>query len=397
MVAITALSLFYRSCLGVIAPELTRDLGLTPEDLGNANGAFFLSMALMQIPVGLLFDRYGPRRVVSWLTVLAVLAAALHGLVRTPGELVAVRLLLGVGCAGSFMGAVTLCALWYPGGKLATMLSRVFAFSQIGTFLAATPLALAEASIGWRWSFGAIAAITAATGLCFYFLIKDKPGAAQQPESLREVLRGLLEVWRTPGLLPLLGVHTFSYACMATVLGLWAGPYLAHVHGMDGPARGNVLLAMATAQLLGILAFGPLDRIFDTRKWIVVPGGICTVGLLAALALIPGLSATAAVVLLILFTGITAYAVVIVAHGRSLFPDHLLGRGVTTVNIAQVVGLTTLPLVTGPIVGAFPAQDAVSPEIAYRAAFGAIGLLFAAGLAIYAVKAKDAKPSSTKE
>jgi predicted MFS family arabinose efflux permease len=306
-------------------------------------------------------------------------------------------LLLGIGCAGSFMGAVTLCALWYPGGKLATMLSRVFAFSQIGTFLAATPLALAEASIGWRWTFGAMAAITAATGLCFFFLIRDKPGTTQQPESMREVLRGLLEVWRTRGLLPLLGVHTFAYASMATVLGLWAGPYLAHVHGMDGPTRGNVLFAMAAAQLLGILAFGPLDRIFDTRKWIIVPGGLFSVGLLGAMALIPGLPAGAAVTLLILFTGITAYAVVIVAHGRSLFPDHLLGRGVTTVNIAQVVGLTMLPLVTGPIVGAFPAPGTVSPEIAYRAAFGAIALLLAAGVAAYAAKAKDAKPSSTKE
>src|SRR5436190_19537628 len=127
MVAITALSLFYRSCLGVIAPELTRDLGLTPQDLGHANGAFFLSIALMQIPVGLLFDRYGPPRVVSWLTVLAVVAAALHGLVRSPGELVAARFLLGIGCAGYFMGAVTLCALWYPGNRLSTVLSRVFA------------------------------------------------------------------------------------------------------------------------------------------------------------------------------------------------------------------------------------------------------------------------------
>lgn len=128
-----------------------------------------------------------------------------------------------------------------------------------------------------------------------------------------------------------------------------------------------------------------------------MPGGLCTVVLLGAMALIPGLPAGVAVTLLILFTGVTAYAVVIVAHGRSLFPDHLLGRGVTTVNIAQVVGLTVLPLVTGPIVGAFPAPDAVSPEIAYRAAFGAIGLLLAAGVAVYAVKSKDAKPSSTRE
>ncbi len=397
MVAITALSLFYRSCLGVIAPELTRDLGLTPEDLGNANGAFFLAMAAMQIPVGLLFDRYGPRRVVSWLTVLAVLAASLHGMVRSPGELVAARLLLGIGCAGSFMGAVTLCALWFPGRRLATMLSRVFAFSQIGTFLAATPLALAETAIGWRWTFGAMAAITAAAGVLFYILVREPHGTADrhEPESLRDVLRGLIPVWRTPGLAPLLGIHTFAYASMATVLGLWAGPYLAHVHSMDGPTRGNVLFAMAAAQLVGILAFGPLDRIYDTRKWIVVPGGLCTVVLLGALALIPGLSATAAVTLLILFTGVTSYAVVIVAHGRSLFPDHLLGRGVTTVNIAQVAGLTLLPLITGPIVGAFPAPDAVSPEIAYRAAFGAIGLLLAAGLMIYLIKAEDAKPSAT--
>ena len=70
LVAITGLSQFYRSCLGVIAPELTRDLGLTPEDLGQANGAFFLAMGLMQVPVGLLFDRYGPRRTVTTLTAL---------------------------------------------------------------------------------------------------------------------------------------------------------------------------------------------------------------------------------------------------------------------------------------------------------------------------------------
>ncbi len=397
-VAVTALSLFYRSCLGVIAPELTRDLGLTPEDLGRANGAFFFAIGLMQIPAGLLFDRYGPRRVVSWLTVLAVLAAALQGLVRTPAELVAVRALLGVGCAGSFMGAVTLAALWYPGGKLATMLSRVFAFSQIGTFLAATPLALAEGAIGWRWAFGAMAAITAAAGVLFYVVVREPHGTAgKKPEPLGDVIRGLVSVWRTPGLLPLLGIHTFAYASMATVLGLWAGPYLAHVHGMDGPTRGNVLLAMAAAQLVGILAFGPLDRIFDTRKWVIVPGGLCSIALLAVLALVPGLPTTAAVTLLILFTGVTSYAVVIVAHGRSFFPDHLLGRGVTTVNIAQVAGLTLLPVITGPIVGAFPAPGAVSPEIAYRAAFGAIAVLLAGGLTVYLVKARDAKPSSTRE
>jgi MFS family permease len=392
LVAITALSQFYRSCLSVIAPELSHDLSMEPEELGSANGAFFLAMALAQIPAGMLFDRIGPRRTVAAFTALAVLGAAWQAAAASAEEMIAARFLLGLGCAASFMGAVTLCSLWYPGPRLSTFLSRMFAFSQIGIFLAATPLALVAAALGWRWAFAAVALATAAVGVLFYVLVRDRtqPGLLA-PETFGEVLRGLASVWRTPGLLPVLAIHTFAYASMATVLGLWAGPYLADVHGLDGPARGNVILAMAMAQLVGILAYGPLDRIFNTRKWIVVPGAACTIALLAVLALVPGLPLAAAVTALILFCGVTSYAVVIVSHGSSLFPRHLTGRGVTTVNLAQVIGLALLPVMTGAIVGSFPDNAGVLPEIAYRWAFGAIALTLAAGLAIY-LTAKDAKP-----
>ncbi len=395
LVALAGLSQFYRSCLGVIAPELTRDLGLTPETLGQANGAFFAAMGVMQIPVGLLFDRYGPRRTVTALTVLAVIAAAWHAVVRTPGELVAARLLLGLGCSASFMSLVALSAVWVPGPRLATTLSRLFAFSQVGIFLAATPLALVEAWVGWRWAFAGMATLTAATCLAFWTVVRDRPPDAPVPaqkESLRAVLRGSAEVWRTKGLLPILAVHLFSYASVATVLGTWAGPYLAHVHHMDGTTRGNVLLVMAAAQLVGILVIGPLDRVFDTRKGVVLVAGSLSVALLATLALVPSIPTTAAVALLIAYCAVTAFSVQIVAHGRTLFPDRLVGRGVTTVNFAQVLGLSLLPLVTGPIVGAFPAEGGGAPDIAYRSAFGVIAALLAAGLAYYATS-KDARPS----
>lgn len=397
IVAIAALSQFYRSCLGVIAPELSRDLALSPEALGSANAAFFLAMALAQVPVGMLFDRYGARRVVAALTAIAVVAGLWQAVAASPEELVAARFLLGLGCAGSFMGAVTLCSWWYPGAKLSTMLSRLFAFSQVGIFLAATPLALAAGAIGWRGSLAAVALVTAATGVLYYLLVRDRAPQLpldMKPESLREVARGLLAVWRTPGLAPVLAIHTFAYASMATVLGLWAGPYLADVHDLDGAARGNVILAMAAAQLAGILVYGPLDRVFNTRKWIVVPGALATVAILATLALVPALPLAAAVVLLVLFCGVTSYAVVIVAHGSSLFPPHLTGRGVTTVNLAQVVGLAGLPVLTGALVGSFPvAAGGAHPEIAYRWAFGSIAAVLAFGLAIY-LTARDAKPEA---
>ena len=205
---------------------------------------------------------------------------------------------------------------------------------------------------------------------------------------------GLLEVWRTPGLGKVLAVHTFIYASMVTVLGLWAGPYLLDVHGLDAVARGNVLFAMAAAQVVGILCYGPLDRVFNTRKWIVVAGGAGTLSVLAILALVPGLGLWSAVGLLVGLCAVTSYSLVVVAHGRSLFPDRLAGRGVTTVNIAQVTGSAVLPILTGFIVAAVPEEGGARPEIAYRLAFGAIALCLAAGLAVY-LTAMDVKPRNS--
>jgi predicted MFS family arabinose efflux permease len=332
---------------------------------------------------------------VTALTAVAVLAALWQSVVTTGQELIAARFLMGIGCAGSIMGAVTLVSRWCPGDRLSGILSWIWAFGQVGIFLAATPLALASDAFGWRSAFAGMALVTAAAGISFYLWverIQPQAAAAATPESLRDIVRGLVAVWRTPGLVPVLAVHTFAYASMATVLGLWAGPFLADVYGLDVAARGNVLLAMGVAQLVGILVYGQLDRIFDTRKWVIVAGALGTIACLGALALIPGLTLAAAVTLLVLFCGVTAYALVIVAHGRSLFPDRLAGRGVTTVNIAQVAGLTVLAPATGAIVEALSGNGVA---IAYRHAFGAIALALAGGLAIY-LFARDAKPSEVR-
>ena len=396
LVAVTALSQFHRSCLGVIAPELARDLALSPEQLGQASGAFYLALGLLQIPVGMLFDRFGPRRTVTAFTAVAAAAAAWQSVAGTGAELIAARFLLGAGCAASIMGAVTLTAWWYASERMSMMLSWVFALGQAGIFLAATPLALASAAIGWRGAYAAMAAVTALAGVLFYLWVDDRrPRPAGAAEPFGAIVHGLLMVWRTRGLLPVLAIHTFAYASMATVLGLWAGPFLADVYGLNGAARGNVLLAMAVAQCFGILAYGPLDRVFNTRKWVIVGGAAGTVALLGVLALWPRPPLALAVTLLVLLCGVTAYAVVIVAHGRSLFADRLVGRGITTVNIAQVLGLTVLALATGSIVDAFPAVagGVARPALAYRAAFGAIALALMAGLAVY-LFARDSKPGT---
>ncbi len=387
LAAATILSQFLRTSGGVIGPELMADLKMTPEQLGAANGAFFLALAAMQVPVGMLFDRFGPRRTVFWLNWIAVAGCAAHAVAAGGDQLFAARLLMGIGCGGNFMAAVLLYSRWYPANQLAPKLSVMFALSQGGTILAATPLALVSQAFGWRPTFAGVAVITALIGIAYAAGARDRPpghkAADAAPEAFRQTAAGLIQVWRTPGLPPILAMHLIAYASMLTVLGLWAAPYLHDVHGLDGVARGHILSVMAAMQVVGVLAYGRLAPLLGSLKWTVMTGGIGTVAVMAILALWSQPPLWAAAGLLIVHCLIAAYGIVIVAQGRGLFPDHLAGRGVTTVNLAQVLGCFALPVITGAIIGFFPADNGAAPEVAYRAAFACIGILVVLGLAAY--------------
>jgi predicted MFS family arabinose efflux permease len=390
LIAVTCLSQFYRVSNSVIAPELAHDLDLSARQLGWAGAAFFFALFAVQIPVGMWFDRFGARRTVAALSLLAMAGSLWIARAADATDLIAGRTVVGVGCAASFMSVVFLCSRWFPPARLATVLSWVFAASNIGTLAAATPLAWIADTVGWRLGFVGLAVVTLLVAAGFLALVRDRPpGAAapeHRPESPAEILRGLWDVWRTPGLAPVLSMHFFAYATMLTVLGVWGGPYLYDVHKLDGVARGNALLAMGVAQILGILAYGPMDRVLRSRKKVVLGGAAISMALLAVMALLPDPPLWLSVALLVAFGFFCAYGTVIVAQGRALFPDRLAGRGVTTVNMAQCLGLTVLPAGAGYIVEAFGAGDT-----AYRWVFGTL----AAGLALGSIAYLRARDSFT--
>jgi predicted MFS family arabinose efflux permease len=253
--------------------------------------------------------------------------------------------------------------------------------------LAATPLAFAQATIGWRNAFVLLGAATLVAAGLFYAFVRDRPpgesGRTTTPERFGDIVTGLVAVWRTRGLIPILAIHTFAYASMVTVLGVWAGPYLNDVHGVGGIQRGNVILAMGLAQILGILCYGPLDRVFGSRKRVVVFGALLSIAVLTALGFIERPPLWLAVGLMVSLCFVAAYAVVIVAQGRGLFDEKQAGRGVTTVNMAQISGLVLLPAATGAVIGAFTPGGGALPEIAFRAVFLTIAACLAAGLAVY--------------
>ncbi len=397
LAGMTGLSQLHRASLSAIGPDVAHDLGLDPAALGAVGAAFFVALLVAQIPVGIALDRIGPRRLVAGLAVLAVAGAALEAQAATAAQLWGARFLTGLGCAASFMSAVVLCARWEasphpPGpdtaaakdaGRQAStrMLTRVFALSQAGLVLAGAPLAFAALWLGWRGALLGTALLTAAMALLWWHGVRDAPpghARAAPRETLGQALRGQFTVWATPGLPRLLAIHLVGYAAMATLLGVWAAPYLADVHGLDARARGLVLLAMVCGLPAGLLLLPRIEAMFG-RTRTVLAGALAAAACLSPLAAVAGLPLGGAVAALVALCVVSAYPVLVVAENRALFPDHMAGRAATTLNLAQVLGGAALPVLVGGIVGLWPEVAGVRPEAAYRAGFAAVALCVLAG------------------
>lgn len=390
----TILSQFFRSATSVIGPELIRDLQLSSEALGFSNTAFFVALLIPQVLVGVLFDRIGPRITVSFLSILMVVGAFLHATAESGTGLIVARFITGLGCAGSFMSSVVLISRWYPRHSWTMALSWVFALSQAGFFLAGLPLAAVSEWIGWRVAFAGMGVAAALSGIMFFLFVRDYP-PGKQPEATAHVgaLAGLRQVLATPGLLRVLALFLVAYTAFASVMLLWAGPYLNDVHGLDAIGRGQVLFGMALFQTVAGLVIGPLDRVFNTRKWVAVANAAVALIALVSLATIRDISTPAAVGLLLLLSAASAYGTILLTHIRSHFPDHLAGRGATTGNMAQLIGAAVLPAITGFIPALFPHAGPGYSPIAYQWIFATLAIALVIGLAVY-LTAKDSKPNN---
>ena len=264
--------------------------------------------------------------------------------------------------------------------------------------LAGTPLAAAVGLVGWRFPFVVMGLVAVLVGYLFLQVMRDDPPGVpppvQEPATKVGALRGLRQVLSTPGLAQVFCLYMVAFASLVTVQVVWAGPYLHDVYNLDTVERGNVLLGMALVQTAGVLVVGPLDRLFNTRKWVSVASGCLALTAMTALALGPP-SLDAAVGYLFLLSGSSAYGGVLFAQIRSLFPTHLAGRSATITNMAPLFGASVLPTLTGFIPPLFPHQGPGYSPLAYQCIFASLALCLAAGLAIY-LTVKDTKPRPTE-
>lgn len=377
------LSQFFRSFLAVVAPDLAADLSLTTQQLANISAVWFWAFAIAQLPVGWALDRHGPRRTMPLFMLTAAAGAATLSQASSYAACLAGMGLIGLGSAPIYVSAVFTFARTAPPERLATLSSWLLGIGTAGNLLGATPLALAVAAFGWRPTFIAIAILAVGIAGLAFVLLPALALAAKPPQERNQGFgSALLQIASIRGLWPLLPIILVSYAVMLCERGLWIGPYLAQVHGLDAVGRGNAVLIMAAAMSLGALAYGPLDRLLGTRKWIVLWGTLATAGLLLALGIWPGLQLGPAVALLAAIGAVGMTYAVLLAHACSFLPGHLLGRGITLINFFFFLGAGLLQPLSGALVAALSAQGK-SPQQVFGVLHMTFGGLMLAACLVY--------------
>ncbi|MBC7132235.1 MAG: MFS transporter [Roseovarius sp.] len=369
------LSQFFRAFLAVLSGPLENDLGTTPDDLAFASGLWFLVFAAMQIPVGWALDRVGPRRTAAGLLFLGGGGgAAVFAMASAPWHVSLAMALIGVGCSPVLMASFYIFAREFPPARFATLAALMLGVGSVGNLVAAWPMAWAAETMGWRAALWGLAGLSAAVAAGIAALVRD-------PEAVTGEARGsVLDLLKMRALWPLLPLMFVAYAPSAALRGLWAGPYLRDVFGLDTSQVGQATLVMGVAMIAGTLVYGPLDRLFSTRKWVVFGGNLVAALALLALILAPdrGLLLSVALLAVIGFAG--ASFPVIVAHGRAFIPAHLAGRGVTLLNLFGIGGVGVAQFVSGPVHAAAATQGALAGHVAIFTLFaGALAL----GLVLY--------------
>ena len=298
---------------------------------------FFFAFGIMQIPTGMLLDRFGPRRTMSGLFVLAAAGSAVFAMAEGVVGLTIGRALIGIGCAAGLMGMLVTIARWYPPERFAKLSAMVYVIGGTGVLFATTPLAAAADTIGWRGAFWAMAVITLGFAGLLFAMVRDAP-PGQEIESAREtfgeMLGGVRAACANRQLWHVCAIQFVNYGSIIAIIGLWAGPYLNDVHGLQGVLRGNVLFVINFVMLAGVIGYGVVERKLGSRKRAIVGGSIASSAILLILAFWPGIGLWPATGLLIAFAVTSAHIMLNHAHARAVLPDHLVGRGLTLQNVA---------------------------------------------------------------
>lgn len=362
------LSYLYRTANAVIGPVLARELDLPDNALGLLTSTYFLAFGAAQLPLGMLLDRFGPRRVEAGLLLIAAAGAAVFALSDTLGGLAVGRAMIGLGVSACLMASFKAFAQWFPPERQASLTGWIMASGGLGALAASKPLELALGFASWQQIAFGLAAATLVVATTLWLVAPDKHGE-ESGSGFAAQMAGVKTIFSSP--------HFWRYAPMGfwftggfmAVQGLWVARWMTVMEGLEGAAIAARLTWMSGAMLGGFLFMG----FFATR---LVRRGVkldsiyrgAMVTAICLLSLITSLPTFAGNLLWPVLGACFSLSNVSYSLVAQAFPAALSGRANTALNLLVFAGAFGLQWGIGIFVDALQAQGWAG-DSAFRATF----------------------------
>ena len=345
------LSCLLRAITATLSPILTSEFNLLAADLGLLAGGYFLGFACMQIPLGYLLDKYGPKKIVSSFLLIALIGTSSFALAQSFSGLLISRILIGVGVSACLMAPLTGYRIWFAENQQQRANSWMLMIASLGFLSSTLPVQLLLPSFGWRWIFGGIAGLILVSIILMLAFIPKWDH--QKDESLKDQIKqgSLADVWKNKFFISVIPMGLFNYGGLMAIQTLWAGPWMIRVAGYTPLESATGLFWINITMLISFFLWG-----YFLPK-------ITNLGFSALKILKLGLPISFFVMLIIILIGPKAGAFYITlfilssiflsvtqpAVGLS-FPSYLAGKALTSFNLLIFLGTFIMQWLMGLVI-----------------------------------------------
>ncbi len=376
------LSYLFRVVNAVIAPDLVADLHINPSQLGLLTSTYFIAFASSQLPLGMFLDRFGPRIVESFLLIFAGIGALIFAQSQTLTGVIIGRAFIGFGVSACLMAAFKSYVIWFPEHLWPRINGFQMAAGGLGALCATTPVEWVLQLTDWRGLFLVLALVSVLIAIGVFLIVPEKQ-TGSLPESLHSQFSGLQQVFTSKKFWRIAPLTTVSQAGYLSLQGLWAGPWLRDIAGMQRTDVALILSFTAIAMIAGFICLGFIAEKLARRGisifFTAVTGMTVFMGIQFLIAM---QFAIAPYLLWILFgffgtSGILSYSVL-----SYNFPKKLSGRVTTSINLLVFIAAFMLQWLIGAIINLWESSMAGNYHPSgYQAGFLTVVGLQALGLA----------------
>ena len=376
------ISQFLRSALGISILEISRDFNLNYEQIGRLGGVFFLSFAVMQIPLGILLDRFNPLKIIFYMVIVIYLGTIILSFSNSFEIAFYARTLQGIGCSVCLMGPLVYLAKTSSRKSFSKLSGVIMGLGGLGSLFAFSPFYKLSLLLGWKDSFLAFSFLILIVLTIMLFLLKDTKVESVLNDN-RNDLESFIRIFTNKNFLYILPMSIFGYASFAFLLTLWGSNYLKLNQSITDNDMANILMFTALFWTLGSIFFGVVNQKVSSNKPLVIISAFSIIILLLLLTILKVSNYYYILIIFCLYGFIGAFTLVVLDHYRKLFDSRILGKVLTSANLFNFGGVFFIQWVVGMVIDFSTERIGISIDQAFSISFILVGLLLLLSILFY--------------